>query len=105
MVSGINEEKISELKIQLLDYIEYLNSISNRLNANVESIKNNIDGVGKDEILGKANFIREQLPKISANINSYIDDIEKAMSSYERQDEEIAATLISNISRLEERSE
>lgn len=105
MGSGINTEKIDDLKVELLDYIEALNLISNRLDNCLETIKTNINGYGKNEIVQKITCIKEQFPKISANINFYIEDLGNAVRSYEKQDEEVAATLIRNISKLEEGSE
>lgn len=105
MSSGINVEKVDALKIELLDYIESLNSISNRLEISTSTIQNNIEGLGKKEILQKLRQIREQLPKVSANITTYIDDLSKAVSNYERIDEETAADLIRNISKLGEGSD
>lgn len=105
MSSGINVEKVDALKIELLDYIESINSVSNRLEVSVSTIQNNVEGFGKKEILQKLGQIREQLPKVSANITTYIDDLSKAVSNYERIDEEVAADLIRNISKLGEGSD
>lgn len=105
MSSGINVEKVDTLKIELLDYIESLNSISNRLELSTSTIQNNVEGLGKMEILQKLRQIREQLPKVSANITTYIDDLNKAVSNYEKIDEEVAVDLIRNISKLGEGSD
>lgn len=105
MCSGINVGKVDALKIELLDYIESINSISNRLEVSASTIQNNVEGFGKKEILQKLGQIREQLPKVSANITTYIDDLNRAISNYERIDEETAADLIRNISKLGEGSD
>ncbi len=100
MGSGINTEKVDELKVELLGYVESLNLISNRLDGILETIKGNLNGFGRDEIVRKLSSVKEQLPKISSNINFYIEDLDRAVRSYKVQDEEVAATLISNISKL-----
>lgn len=105
MSSGINDEKVDALKIELLDYVEAINSITNRLEISTNTIQNNIEGIGKKEILAKLNHVKEQLPTVSANISTYIDDLSKAVSNYERIDVESAADLISNISKLGEGSD
>ncbi len=105
MGSGINVEKIDTLKIELLDCIESINSISNRLEMSANAIQNNLEGIGKTEILQKIGKIREQLPNVSGNISTYIDDLSKAVSNYERIDEEAATDLIRNIGKLSEGSE
>lgn len=105
MSGGINEDKINILKVELLDCMENLNSISNRFDNCTESISSNIDGIGKNEIVSKLNEIKSQLPKVSSNISSYIDDLDKVISNYEKMDIEAANTLISNISKLGEGSD
>lgn len=105
MTSGINEEKINALNVELLDAIEKLNTISNRLDVCIATIKSNIDGYGKDEILSKLSMIKQQLPNLSSNISTYIDDLSKAVNKYKDNDVELATTLITNISKLDGRRE
>lgn len=102
MASGINEEKVNLLNVELLDAIESLNIISSRLDACIEIIQNNLDGYGKNDILSKLSRIKQQLPNVSSNIYAYIDDLSKAVNRYKDNDEEIATTLTNNISRLDE---
>ena len=102
MASGINEEKVNFLNVELLDAIEDLNFISNRLDVCIETIKNNMDGYGKNEILSKLSIIKQQLPTVSSNISAYIDDLSKAVNRYRNNDEEVATTLMNNIVKLDE---
>jgi hypothetical protein len=102
VASGINEEKVNSLNVELLDAIENLNSISNRLDICMETIKGNMDGYGKSEILSKLSAIKQQLPVVSSNISAYIDDLGKAVNRYRNRDEEVATTLMNNIGKLDE---
>lgn len=102
MASGINEEKVNSLNVELLDAIENLNSISDRLDICIETIKGNIEGYGKNEILSKLSVIKQQLPIVSSNISAYIDDLGKVVDRYRNSDEEVATTLMNNIGKLDE---
>lgn len=102
MAAGINDEKINSLNVELLDAIEDLNSISNKLDICMETIKHNIDGYGKNEILSKLSTIKQQMPIVSSNISTYIDDLSKVVNRYRDSDEETATTLMNNIGKLDE---
>jgi len=102
VASGINEEKVNSLNVELLDAIENLNSISDRLDICIETIKGNIEGYGKNEILSKLSVIKQQLPIVSSNISAYIDDLGKVVDRYRNSDEEVATTLMNNIGKLDE---
>jgi len=102
MSSGINSSKVETLKIELLDYIESINAIVNRLDISIGDIQNNMDGIGKREIINKLNEVKGQLPNVKENIVTYIDDLDRAISIYKSVDYEVAATLMNNISKLGE---
>lgn len=102
MSSGINSSKVETLKIELLDYIESINAIVNRLDISIGDIQNNMDGIGKREIINKLNEVKGQLPNVKENIVTYIDDLDRAISIYKSVDYEAAATLMNNISKLGE---
>lgn len=102
MATGIDTEKINNLKVDLLNYIESINALYSRLDNCRTSIQSNLDGVGKTEIINKLNSIIEQMPKINSNINSYINSLGAVVKSYERQDEQIASNINRNIGKLDE---
>jgi len=93
---------MKQLKIELLDYIESINAIVNRLDISIGDIQNNMDGIGKREIINKLNEVKGQLPNVKENIVTYIDDLDRAISIYKSVDYEVAATLMNNISKLGE---
>lgn len=99
MATGIDTLKVNKLKIELLDYIEAINSLVIRLENNKLLIENNFDGTGKAEIIGKLNSIIEQMPIVSQNINTYIVTLDKVVDGYINQDSQLANTVI-NIDKL-----
>ena len=101
MASGINVEKVNALKVELLNYIEQLNVLYNRLNDCSTTIQANMDGFNKAQIVNKLNSIIEQMPKATTNINTYISDLGKVVKSYQEQDEEEASTVVNNISKVD----
>ena len=70
MAVGINDDKINQVKVDLLTYIETINAISERLDSCSLAISSCIDGNGKQEIEKKLNSIIRQMPRVSSNINS-----------------------------------
>ena len=101
-VSGINSEKMTQFKLELLDAYESLNSIFNRLEVEISSIRENWSGEGKSTLLAMYDEISNQVPIIKQNINSYALDIEKVIKNYELHDQELSQVVMSNISKLDE---
>ena len=86
-VSGINSEKMTQFKLELLDAYESLNSIFNRLEVEISSIKENWSGEGKSTLLAKYDEVYNQIPIIK---------------NYELHDQELSQVVMSNISKLDE---
>lgn len=105
MITGIDVNKIDNLKKELLNYIEEINSIFNRMDSEVTIIQSNMSGVGKIEILQKCNKIKEQVPVLKSNIMVYLEDLSKVVKFYENQDQELSQNVIRNISKLDEGGE
>lgn len=101
MATGINEQMINKLKVELLDCIESINSLYNRLDTCKSGIQSNYSGTGSDVIIAKLDSIMNQFPKVSSNINTYISDLSKVVKSFADQDVEIASDVIRNISKLD----
>lgn len=105
MAVGINEEKMNTFKSELMDYIQKMNLLRNRLDNCKNSISSNINGYGKQEILNKFDNIINEFSKVNQNINNYINVIGKVTSIFQDQDIEISSQIsrdISNIERLKE---
>lgn len=100
MSTGINSDKISGLRVDLLSYIESLNALSARLDSCKTSIQANMFGAGKVEIINKLNSIIRQMPKVNANINTYIITLGSVVKSYKQQDEDLSTELVHNIGKL-----
>lgn len=99
--AGIDVDKVNELKVGLLDYVEQINTISNRLESSRIAFESSMNGSGKDEIISKYNSIAEQIPSVNANINTYIIALGNAVKQYQLQDENMAAKLTRDVSKLD----
>jgi len=101
MDAGINKEQLKKINVEMLEYIEQLKSVDNRLDNIKTSLKNNINGSGSNAIISKLSQIIEQLPIVTSNINIYITDINKVINMYESMDSELSTTIINDIEKLE----
>ena len=69
MATGINSDKMNQSKINLLDCVEDLNSLSNRLDNCYEDIQASLEGGCKSEVISKFGAIKREWPKVNQNIN------------------------------------
>lgn len=104
MSTGVNGEKINKLRQDLMDYIEQMNGIFNRLDIECASVQNSISGTSKDIITKKCTEIRNSYSTIKNNIMTYIDDLGKVNSGYEQLIEEISEQIISDMDKITEGS-
>ena len=100
MATGINTQKAQSLKVSLLDSIESLKTLSNRIDVCYQTLASNIEGDGKDPMLSKLDSIRAQMPIVISNVDSYITDINKVGIKYQEQDEEQASQIIADIEKI-----
>ena len=101
MATGINDQMINSLKVDLLSCIESINSMTNRLEGCKTSIEACYTGSGASIITGKIDSIMAQFPKVSTNINTYIDDLSNVVKAYSEQDVDLASNVIQNINKLD----
>ena len=101
MAVGINEDKMNSFKLELMDYIQSLNLLKNRLDNCRNVINSSMSGCGKTEIINKFDNIMVEFPKVSKNINSYISTIGKVTVVYAEQDSELASQISNDISKVE----
>ncbi len=100
MATGVNDIEINRLKVDLLNCVEQVNILSGRIDTCRNSVRDNMSGTGKSEILAKFNSIMEQLPMINANLNTYIISLGRVMQAYSRMDESVASDITRNIGKL-----
>lgn len=101
MATGIQADKMNALKVQLLNYIERLNSIIDKYEDCKQTVTSNISGAGSSEIIGKMNYFGNQLPKVKKNIDTYMSTVGKVTTMYEEQDRNLAAKVTGNIAKVE----
>lgn len=102
MATGINVEKLDGFKVELLDFMESLNSIQSRLDSVKTVIQANMSGNGKNDVILKLNSIMEQLPSVKGNINVYISLVNSVIDSYGVQDDELSSNIINDVVKLEQ---
>ena len=102
MATGINSDKMNQSKINLLDCVEELNSLSNRLDNCYEDIQASLEGGCKSEVISKFGAIKREWPKVNQNINSYIGVLSKVESRYKRQDSELASKTNRDIDKIDD---
>ena len=99
--SAINLERMETLKIDLLDYVENMNSIFNQLDIEFDIIKQNLTGTGSSTVRNKINSLQAAYTIIKKNITTYATDIQKVIDSFQDQDENISSKITSDIAKIE----
>lgn len=99
--SAINLERMETLKIDLLDYVENMNSIFNQLDIEFDIIKQNLTGTGSLTVRNKINSLQVAYTIIKKNITTYATDIQKVIDSFQDQDENISSKITSDIAKIE----
>ncbi len=105
MATGINDIKLEATMKGIIDQIENLNSIFNRLDAEFMIVKNEIKGDFQVKLAEKYTPISNQYSAIKENVLSYAKDLAKVRKAYENQDAELHDIVIANINKVEERRE
>ena len=101
MATGIDVQKINALKVKLMDYIESINALSKRFENSYYIIDHNISGAGRTVIMSRLGSIREQIPVVVSNINSYITDLNTVQSAFENADQEFGSMVTNDIVQLD----
>lgn len=101
MATGFNGNKINALKVDMLNCVEQLKILSGKLDSSIINIGSCYQGEGASTIVNKLNEISLKFPKVMNNINSYINDINCVVSSYENQDRELASSIIRDIDKID----
>ena len=105
MATGINETKINELKLNILDSVEKMNQLANDFESGLTTLDSTMNGSIKDLIMPKGKEIHAQIPKVSSNLSKYIDDLSNVVKKYKNQDLELSQTINQNIEKLEIKEE
>lgn len=105
MATGINDLKLEETIKNIIEQVENLNSVFNRLDEEFTTVKNEIEGDFQVELCNKCTSICNQYETIKENIRSYAVDLNKVKTAYKNQDDEMQDIIITSINKVEERSE
>lgn len=100
MATGINESGATSLKLNIIESVEALNNLSNRLDSCYQGLSTCIEGYGRSEILSRLEKIKDQMPVVISNVDSYITDINNAIRGYRSIDEATKSQLNNSIEKL-----
>lgn len=105
MATGVNNLKLQESMKYIIEQIENLNAVFNRLDEEFLTVKNEIKGDFQADLSAKYTSISNQYENVKNNIKSYALDLAKVKKAYESQDVELHDIIITNINKVEERRE
>lgn len=96
-VEGINEEELSSLTIEILDYADRISEIFDKLDDTIEKLPSCYQGKPCKEILSKYKDLSSNYSTIKDNITSYSDDL-LALIRKMRDNEKSLTTLFQGYS-------
>lgn len=101
MKSGISKDNINIICEIIENYKEKINLTLNEIEETFEKTKNNYEGETSKEFFNKVEELKQNKQIIIDNIGSYIEELKKIQTAYEKQDEILGEKVTQNISNLE----
>ena len=101
MATGINSDKVSQLKVSLLDYVEQLNSIKVKLENCEVLLKENVTGAILDPILKPLENIILQIQSVKSIVNNYVSSLSVIVNRFVENDQAVSSELYKNIDKLD----
>ena len=102
MSTGINSERMNNVKVGLLDCVEEINAMAFNLDGYYNDLQSSLDGACKAEIISKFLAIKKEWAKTRKIINSYIDVLGKVENSFNRRDRDLASKTIRDIDKIDD---
>ena len=72
---GINEDELSNLSLEIIDYADKISEIFDRITECVDRVRGQYDGEPVGKIINNYQNLAEYCPVIKDNIISYSDDL------------------------------
>lgn len=89
LISGINEDDLSTLSLEVLDYADRISEIFDKIDALVEQLPNNYSGEPCREIIEYYMDLKLNYAKIRQNIISYSEDFVELIKKMQENDKYI----------------
>ena len=86
IIAGINEEDLSNLSFEVLDYADRISEIFDKLNACMDRLPNHYQGIPCNDIMNLYNKLVPYYSIIKENIISYSDDFIELIKKMQEND-------------------
>lgn len=95
IVAGINEDELSNLSLEILDYVDRISSIFDKIDLCMEKLPNHYQGEPSDAIIRYYNELTPYYGVIKDNLRSYSDDFMELIKKMQDNDKYLV-TLFQN---------
>ena len=92
---GINEDDLGNLSLEVLDYVDRISDIFDKIDANIDLLKQQYQGEPCDDIVNFYNELTPYYSIIKENIISYSDDFIELINKM-RENDKYLTTLFEN---------
>ena len=72
---GINETRLQELSVEVLDYRDKISEIFDKLDACIDKLSNCYRGKPSEKLIEKYEEIKLNFPNVKASVKNYADDL------------------------------
>lgn len=94
VIAGIHEEDLGALSLEILDYVDRISEILERIDSYMDKLPACYKGSSSDKIIERYNSIKSTYPTVKENLKSYSDDFITLINKMREDD-----TFLSNLFR------
>ena len=90
LVTGINEDELGSLAMEILDYSERIADIFNKIDDNMETLGNYYKSPSYKELMNNYKNFSKNYEVLRKNVNSYSDDLINLIKKMRENDKYLA---------------
>lgn len=94
VLNGIQESKLQELSVEILDYRDKISELFNKLDSCIEKLPNSYRGKPSVKIIEKYEQIKLSCPTIKASLKNYADDLSFLIQKMHENDQFISTIAL-----------
>lgn len=102
LLFGINEEGLTNLSLELLDYADEISTILSKINLKIEQLSDNCDGSAINAIKDKYHNFKQNYNVVKNNVNSYSNDLIALIQKAKQTDKNITRIFEEGITDLKQ---
>lgn len=102
LMFGINEEGLTSLSLELLDYADEISTILSKINLKIEQLSDNCDGSAINTIKDKYYSFKQNYSAVKYNINSYSNDLIALIQKAKQTDKNMTRIFEEGITDLKQ---